>query len=476
MDHPQSTSDIVKKVGSTNVDHDAERVRAVLMAGDRRRRVQHAAGRAWRAAPLVAGVALAVAALGRFAGWPARTPLVLVAAGLLAWIGWVLAAGRRRPVSDAAAWRLDTDAALGGELRSAGWFAAQPARDEWADLHVGRAAERLAEIDWVHVYPPVRAPRARAATAALVFATLALSVVLPPRPSRNATAARGQTSVASPAAPRGDPASALPPELQKELEALLAAAESGAMAAGHSPATAVSAAQMRDLIDRLQQIRDRGTLKDLAEAMNSDRTVKGADALKQLGERAKRAAAETDASREARTALEELARKLSEAADAEEAAAAAASESLEDPAAAPGDAGASAKDGGAVRTLSEAPASADGAGTVVMSRDDAQPGTAAPGFGIGGASGAAGPEGTAAGMSEALRQELIEANKDTAGTNVHTEIRRKTEQGEATVSFTHGTATRGDRARSAAPDRVPEGRQSDIRRYFTRNPPPAPPR
>ena len=455
----------------TNIDHEAERVRAVLMAGDRRRRVRRAAERGWRAAPLVAAVAFAVAAIGRFAGWPARTPLVLVAAGLLVWTAWMLAAARRRPVSDAAAWRLDADAALGGELRSAGWFAAQPARDDWADLHVRRAADRLAEIDWARVYPRVRAPRARAATAALVFATVALTVVLPPPASRSATAAPERTPAAPPAAPRQD---ALPPELQKELEALLAAAESGAMAAGQSSATAMSAAQMRDLIDRLQQMRDPATLKDLAEAMNSDRTVKGAEALKQLGERAKRAAAETGASREARTALEELARKLSEAADAEEAAASAASEALEDPSAAPGDAGASAKDGGAVRTLSEAPASADGAGTVVMSRDAAQPGTAAPGFGIGGASGAAGPEGTAAGMSEALRQELIEASKDTAGTNVHTEIRRKTEQGEAAVSFTQGTAARGDRARSAAPDRLPEGRQSDIRRYFTRKPSPAP--
>ena len=433
--------------------------------------MQRAAERAWRAAPLLAGAALAASGIGRFAGWPARTPVLLVAAGLLVWIAWLLAAARARPVSDAAACRLDADAALGGELRSAGWFAAQPVRDDWADLHVGRAAERLADVDWSRVYPPVRAPRARAATAALVFATLALTVVLPPRPSGGGIAAREGTPAPAPAAARGD---AVPPELQKELEALLAAAEGGAMAPGRSPATAMTAAQMRDLIDRLQQMRDRETLTDLAEAMNSDRTVKGAEALKQLGERAKRAAAGTDASREARTALEELARKLSEAAEAEEAAASAASESLEDPAATPGDAGATSKDGGAVRTLSEAPGSADGAGTVVMSRDAAQPGTAAPGFGIGGASGAAGPEGTAAGMSAALRQELVEASKDTAGTNVHTEVRRKTEQGEATAAFTQGTAARADRTRSAAPDRVPEGRQSNIRRYFNRKPSPTP--
>lgn len=455
----------------TNTRQKADRVRAVLSAGDRRRRIQRAGERAWAAAPPLAAIALAVSAIGRFAGWPAAVPFVLMAAGLLVWVAWLALSTRTRPVSDVAASRLDADAALGGELRSAGWFAAQPVRDEWADLHVALAAERLARIDWLRVYPPVRAPRARAATAVLLFATLALTVVLPPRTSSRATNASDQAAPGPHAPP---PPDALPPELQKQLEALLAAAESGALDEGRPPSSLLSAAQMRDLIGRLQQVSDRETLKDLAESMarlSGDPDLRGADALKRLSDRAKQAANATRASREARTALEELARKLSEAAAAEEAAGAAAAAEIEDRVATGGDAAASAKaDDAAVQAVSEAPGAAEGAGTIMMSGDASRGGTAAPGFGMGGASGAAGADGTAAGLSEALRQELVEASKDTAGTNVQTEVRRRTEQGAAAVSFTHGAAARSDRTRAGAPERVPETRHSEIRRYFTRKP------
>ena len=454
-----------------NIGQEADRVRAVLTAGERRRRIRRAAERAWTAAPPLAAIALAVSALGRLAGWPVAAPFVLIAAGLLVCAAWLVVSTRARPVGDVAASRLDADAALGGELRSAGWFAAQPVRDEWADLHVALAAERLARVDWSRVYPPVRAPRARAATAVLLFATLALTVVLPPRPSSRAADAAAETVPRTDAPP---PPDALPPELQKGLEALLAAAESGALADGRPPSNAMSAAEMRDLIERLGQIRDRETLKDFAESMakmSGDPDLRGADALKRLGDRAKQAAHAADASREARTALEELARKLSDAAAAEEAAGSATAASVEDGDAAAGDAGASAKaDDAAVQALSEAPGAADGAGTIVMSRDASPGGTAAPGFGVGGAAGAAGGDGTAPGISDALRQELVEASKDTAGANVQTEVRRKTEQGEAAVSFTHAAAARSDRTRAAAPERLPETRHSDIRRYFTRKP------
>jgi hypothetical protein len=77
-------------------------------------------------------------------------------------------------------------------------------------------------------------------------------------------------------------------------------------------------------------------------------------------------------------------------------------------------------------------------------------------------------DGQAAALEAALRQELIEASRDSAGANVEAEVRRKTEQGDAAVGFTGTASTRSETARAAGAPPVPEARRSDVQRYFIR--------
>ena len=79
--------------------------------------------------------------------------LVLESVGLSAYI---FVATRARALADRAAAAIDVDAGLGGELRSASWFASREERDDWADLHLERAAARLNGIDWASCIPVAR--------------------------------------------------------------------------------------------------------------------------------------------------------------------------------------------------------------------------------------------------------------------------------------------------------------------------------
>jgi hypothetical protein len=73
-------------------------------------------------------------------------------------------------------------------------------------------------------------------------------------------------------------------------------------------------------------------------------------------------------------------------------------------------------------------------------------------------------------IAQALRQETIEASQDTQGKNVEKEdIRRKTEQGEATVGFTRtAPPPTVDRSRAQAPPVVPDARRTLLLNYFIR--------
>jgi len=73
-------------------------------------------------------------------------------------------------------------------------------------------------------------------------------------------------------------------------------------------------------------------------------------------------------------------------------------------------------------------------------------------------------------IAQALRQEMLEASADTKGKNVEREdIRRKTEQGEATVGFTRvAPPSTLDRSRAQAPPVVPDARRALLFHYFIR--------
>ena len=367
---------------------------------------------------------------------------------------------------------IDADAGLGGELRSASWFAASESRNPWTELHIERAADRMHSVDWSQLYPPVRATRARAATSLVVFATLALAILFPDRWIGKDAAGVSVTSLrAKPGAVSdSDIPPLLSPELQKQLEALLAAAETGTLTLDQKSA---QAAEMKDLLAKLRQLVDHEALKDLAHAMDSERATgpnRTAQEMKNLAERAKRAAEMSAASREFREAMEDFARNLSEAAYAEQTneEQALASMSSKDPQA--GDTGqTNAKPGmdeASIQSVRDAePGGASG--VMMMSSQDSPAGAAPPGFGIGG-SGTMNAEGQPTDLPQALRQETVEANKDNAGDNVEAQIRRKTEEGQATATFTRGAAAKSDVHRAAPPPAVPEARRTDVQRYFIR--------
>jgi hypothetical protein len=447
----------------------SEAVRAGVTAADRLRRTREATRRVWRAAPVVAAAGLCLSAGSRWAGWPALIPLGALFFGVAGLIAYAFAGRRDRGVSDAIAARIDEHAGLRGELRSATWFAARDLRDPWVDFHLNRAAARLHTIDWARLYPVVRAPRARLATAAMAIAGLALLVTLPEpvgfrvegssgRRAREAGAPAGRTGLLS-------------PELQKQLEKLLAAAENGSS----SPAQrAISATELRALLAQLSQLKDREAVKELARALDrggNGPTNQTEPDVKALAERTKRTAELTSLSPEVRQTLEELSENLLDAARSENA-------SPKDPGEAiasteenqPGDAarttGGADVDDSSIQSVKDAGAGG-GVGVLMMSSEEAAMG-GEPGAGAGGGSAPDTGRGQMAAIAQALRKETVEAATDNAGDNVLTETRRKTQHGQAAATFTRSAARTFDSGRVATPPAVPESRRQEVRTYFIR--------
>jgi hypothetical protein len=193
-----------------------------------------------------------------------------------------------------------------------------------------------------------------------------------------------------------------------------------------------------------------------------------------LAGRAQRAADAKAASPDTRKALENLGAQLADAAIAEQQAA---NESQSAGGQSPG------KDAQAANAASsDAPPKLDqssiqfskdsepgaGAGMMMMSQQMGPKGQPGAGFGGAGNSGKPPNGGVAPELEQALRRETIEASDDTAGDNVLSETRRKTEHGQATVAFTHSAPGSSARSRAAAPPPVPEGRRAAVQNYFTR--------
>src|SRR5690349_17605183 len=115
---------------------------------ERSRRRQSAGRWLVRAIPIVAGIWLAAAAAVRWASMPRMWFWFALAASGVA-VAVILAWWNRRPTTnDAVAARADADAKLGGELRSAHWFAQSSSSDPWAAFHVSTAASTAQRVDW----------------------------------------------------------------------------------------------------------------------------------------------------------------------------------------------------------------------------------------------------------------------------------------------------------------------------------------
>lgn len=442
-------------------------VRAALAAADRRRRAREASRLLWRVAPLIAGAALAVAVARRWTLWSAWTPAVVLIAGAAGLAAYIFIATRARALADRAAAAIDDDAGLGGELRSASWFAGRASRDSWANLHLERAAARLNGVDWAQLYPSVRAPRARFASLVMIVGALALTFGMPQRAAARRPTADSPKDASAAAAEeaRAEALLVLPPELLKQLEALLAAVQAGDMRTAEKLA---SSAEMRDLLNKL--LADPDLLAKLARALAAADAAKAPTAkeLKVLAERARRAAEALELSEDMREVLEKIAEQA-ESADQENA-----SDDEGEPMTADGPQKGEAAESKAASSMQELSvqiarqSDAGGGAGIMMMSNPADQGSGPPGSGVGGSGSDEAAAASAAALAAAFKQEVVEASQDNPGDNVDTEIRRKTEQGSSKMGFTHGAAGQFDKSRAAAPPPVPEARRSGVQSYFVR--------
>ena len=392
------------------------------------------------------------ALLVRWRGAPALWSLAIPIAAALGLAGYLIIMRRQPRVSDAVASEVDRDAELAGELRSAAWFAARGVNEPWVSFHVARAAEHVASIEFRSVYPPIRARRARIATALLTIAAVAVLATVPRHVLVRASGT-GKTSAAKSAAAGGVATDAIPQDLPAELQALLAAIEDGTLAAQ----LAAGNPALQDALAKLSTINDPAALAALAKALATQKD--SAEAMKMLAERAKRDA-NLAPQQDVKNALEDLASKLSPPDSDKDSAGFEASDETQ--------AGDSAS---LSTTTSESTRDANaiaGLGMLTMSNEEMAGADAPPGMGVGGGSSPSTGKGTMPDIAAALRHETIEANEDDVTGGVHTDARRTTEHGTAATVFSHGTAATFENGRAAVPPAIPESRRAGMQTYFAR--------
>jgi hypothetical protein len=417
-----------------------------------------------RLTPIAAAVALVIALVGRFLGWPLAVSVVVLA--LLAG-GLVLFAmyGRRaREISDPVALSIDADANLNGELRSAHWFATTGGGDEWSAYHVEQAADRVGRVDWPALYPPVRAMKSWALSAVLAIAAMAIAVEIPGiGPNFRGAAAGPQGEIAAKLA-----GEEIPEELRKKIEEMLANMTAEQMSAKEMDEKLANIKELMDQLDPAMQ-------KKLAELLKKQPLGENAETKRRdLDEEDKAERAEKGENSQAglpedvRWGLEDLAARLASAnldRKTNEKNPSASSETGE---MGKGSQQAEMQPGGQqqMQLMREAAKEAGAqmmAGGAGMMGGDSQ-------AGAGGNTGQKTGQADAKSIAEALRRELVEASADARGENVPIEdIRRKTEQGRSSLGFSKvAPLATFDRSRTAAPPAVPVARHQLLYNYFTR--------
>jgi hypothetical protein len=438
-------------------------VREVVARADARRRARAAVRRVGQAAPVAAGAGLVTAFAARFFALPAVLPLSVLGAFAVLFAAYVIAARRSRDVSDADVARIDAESGLGGELRSAHWFAARAGadQDEWETLHLDRAAANAAAVTWERLYPPVRAARTWATTAVLVTGALVVTA------SGFTRHAASTTAVSRGTADDGDPTLVvLPEELRKRLADLLAAIEKGKLSGDKARA---EVADLRELMDKVDPSLS-ASLADFAKRAADAAVVDGnkghkADDAKTLADRAEQAAESAqNLPQDVRWSLDNLASRLANAAERQKSQSSAASATQSENQ--QGQPGAGSLSDAVKGGLVVREAAADPGGEMTMAGAGQASGDTRPGGG--GNKGGPG-RGKLLDIEKALRRETVEASSDTTGANVIAEIHRKTEAGQAKVAFTR-TAVPSTFSPSHAtpPPAVPEDRRALLFSYFIR--------
>jgi len=415
-----------------------------------------------RVVPVVAGALLVTAALVRVLHLSLSTfwlvaGVAVIGVGIFAWLK-----GRVPAVTDAAAAQLDADAALGGELRSAHWFASSSESNAWTTFHLKAATERVERIAWPNVYPPVPTSRAWAGSAALALAAVALVLTSAwPRALGNATGAGSATPGSARA--NGGP-KAVSDELQKQIDDLIKAVQSGAMP---MDAARAKLSDMRNAVADLDP-----KLKDaMANAMKgqqpSDWNADDPDPkVNELAEKAQKAAGAA-LPQDMKWSLQDLAEKLQQANKSGQKADNQSAQSKEG-AASPEKGGAGdqkAQEAGVQMTRN---AGADSQSNQMMSSSNPMDGLMKvdPKGNDGG-----GPKNGAFKPLDlsALKKETIQADTDSQGSNVLADLRRKSEKARATIAFTRvAPLTTYDKSHAAAPPPPPDSLRSLVRQYFIR--------
>ncbi len=450
-------------------------LRATVAAIDQRRRARAARSKVADLAPYAAGLGLLLAVASRWFGWTVGIPavalvLLAVALVLMAWWG-----GRSQPVSDAAAASIDIDGNLGGELHSAHWFAGRPTPDatdapmpdgsSWSAYHLTHAAKRIAATDWSALYPAVSASRQWMTSGALVAIAI-VALVLGPR-SREATLlSQGMTPEEVEQAMARE---MVPDDVQAKIDALLGELGEGGLS------DAEARLKMDELRELLGKMDAAGKEAEISAAKAGEAAEAGGekpsdDPGDKLAAKAEEAAdASAGLPEDVRWSLEDLANRLANAKENQSKTNEknqSASEQTGEKGKAGEGAEASAMEQAAGMQMVREAASEGAEGQMMQGGGGAMGGDSKPG--AGGNQGGEGKLNMAA-LTQALRQEQIQAQSDQLGENIDTELRRKTEQSQAKVSFTRVPApTTFDRSRAALPPPVPEAHRSLLQRYFQR--------
>jgi hypothetical protein len=405
-----------------------------------------------RIVPVAAGGLLLAAILVRFLHSPIAVfwTLFAVTAATLVVLAWI--AGRAQAVTDAVAAQLDADAALGGELRSAHWFSNHPAADAWTAYHLAGAASRLQRVEWPAVYPKVKAVRAWAGSAALGLAALAIALS-GAWPNRSTTVAAHESRAAAPAA-----GSVLPEDLQKQIDDLLRNVANGTMP---MDAAREKIADLRNELAKIDPAMQEALAKAASTQAPSGVDTKPTDPkAADLAARAEKSADNDDLPGDMKWSLQDLAAKLNKASQQ--------SSGATSPEATP------SKDKSADAAPPQAQTgpqstrvtTADSSSNLMMAAAAGPPGSD-PGAQSDAARKASARQ--PLDLSGSLRKEAVEANEDSAGSNVLAEMRRKSEQSHSTIQFSHVAPLAAyDKSHASAPPAPPDALRALVQQYFIR--------
>jgi hypothetical protein len=437
------------------------RVRAAVSRADRQRRSRLATQALARLTPIAAAAAVVLALAARLAGWPMLVPILALAGSAVGLVIYSIYRRRTREISDPIALSIDSDANLGGELRSAHWFATNSGGDEWSAYHVEQAADRVGQVDWPSLYPPVRAMKSWAATAVLAVAAVALSVDIPGVGPKFQGAAAGPEGVAAKLA-----AEEIPEELRKKIEEMLAAMSADQMTARELDSKMANLKELMDQLDPAMQKKLAELLKKqpLGEDAQTKRRDLDEEDKAERGEKSQAGLPE-----DVRWGLEDLAARLASANLDRKTAENNPSASSETGEMGKGSQQAEMQAGGQQQMQLMREAAKDAGAAQMMSGGAGMMGGDSQ-AGAGGNSGQKTGQADVKSIAEALRRELVEAAADARGENVPIEdIRRKTEQGRSSLGFSKvAPLVTFDRSRTAAPPAVPVARHPLLYNYFTR--------